>query len=1096
MDLAAEASSSSYRFVAGAQFAQGAAAVNPEAVVPIGSGASDAGDVTLSGHISYSNIGIPTYINGVLTYPQVDVPTIVRTGTGYIDMVAAGDIKWLDALSPAAVYTAGTVAPNASDFTAPMLPADYIGGVSTNGFVTTPTWATDGGALTLSAGRDIIGVETPVDSELLATNIGVVDAQTLGSNSPSMAQFWSPWYIPLGQTTGQVATPFETSADGVQNSAYVNYGTFFQGVGALGGGNVTVTSGRNTYDLSISLPETIQVSGGRFAGDSAPAAHYYGGGDLSVTVGNNLYSSDFYVGRGTGTVRVIGSVLTDTANPITGQSVGAYDIGFDVNGLPVAATTSAFFTPAPLLLAEQDGYITVQTGGSLTLGGVFQPTRMPLGLYPYYPLTDLPAGSGSGFDSFGANSGVSVMAAGGDLALLDALPPSISSSTFISLQTKSPDNILPPSLEAISVAGDLTIGNNQAFNTAYRLYPSADGNLVLAAGQTLTTAFTSSSGGALTLNVDSIGMTDATTFGDVSLYNILGTPTPTTLAEPLHADDPDPALILAGDDIIGNFKLIKPGMMEAGRDILDTSFTGQNNSVDDVTSIIAGRDIRSTNVIDGTTYPLNGFAVANASQTPAGVSLFELYGPGQFEVAAGRNLGPFLVHPYSDINGGILAVGDGANIGTIKNAQGVTTSGIVPYLPVEGANITTLFGVGNGVDYSAAVSAYVDPAGAGAAQDIDYLSDIAGYLGLSPSAAWTAFQAMPAQQRDLLVDRAFLDFLTQVATDYRDPQSPYFDRYARAYNAIATLFPASEGYTDNNTGGSNGASVTVQTGNLWMARSRIETQTGGDIDILGPGGGVTVGANQTDKISPSQEGILTLQGGSISTYTDGSVQLYQSRIFTEQGGDIDMFSANGDLNAGKGPKSSAAYPPLQLICDTDGYCRVSPAGLVTGAGIGALLTLPGQDPSQSNATLTAPHGTVDAGAAGIRVAGNFNIIALQVLNAFNINVGGKSQGLPTVAEVNVGALTAAGSAASSAVQMAEQISRQGQNSQPSIITVTVLGFGSETLASDSAGAPATASAVTPESEYDAHSPLKVLGLGKLGASQLNQLTATERKNLL
>jgi hypothetical protein len=34
------------------------------------------------------------------------------------------------------------------------------------------------------------------------------------------------------------------------------------------------------------------------------------------------------------------------------------------------------------------------------------------------------------------------------------------------------------------------------------------------------------------------------------------------------------------------------------------------------------------------------------------------------------------------------------------------------------------------------------------------------------------------------------------------------------------------------------------------------------------------------------------------------------------GGVIDLFSANGDLNAGKGPKSKAAYPPLKLITGT------------------------------------------------------------------------------------------------------------------------------------------------------------------------------------
>ncbi|MEJ0004663.1 MAG: filamentous hemagglutinin family protein [Pararobbsia sp.] len=46
--------------------------------------------------------------------------------------------------------------------------------------------------------------------------------------------------------------------------------------------------------------------------------------------------------------------------------------------------------------------------------------------------------------------------------------------------------------------------------------------------------------------------------------------------------------------------------------------------------------------------------------------------------------------------------------------------------------------------------------------------------------------------------------------------------------------------------------------------------------------------------------------------------------------------------------------------------------------------------------LLAPRGTVDAGAAGIRVSGNLNVAALHVLNADNIQVQGKStiDGIP------------------------------------------------------------------------------------------------------
>lgn len=1087
MDLVAEASSSSYRFVAGAKFAAAAAGsvapVDPEAVVSIGSlGGAVSGDVTLDDHISYLNTAFPAAIYNSATssyvtyYPRIDVPTIIRTGTGSMDLIAAGNIEWHDALSPAAVYTAGTVAANAAGFTVPTLPTSYTSGLSINGLVNAPTWATGGGALTLSAGRDIIGIETPVDSELISTFSGTANAQTLGDNSPSVAQFWSAWYT--------------TAAGGVQNSAYINYATFFQGVGALGGGNVTVTSGRNTYDLSVSLPETIQVSGGRFAGDQAPTANYYGGGNLSVAVGGDLYSSTFYVGRGSGLIRVVGSVLTDQANPITGQATGVFASqwagtskgGFSSGAVPIALTGLSNYTPLPLLLAEQDSYITLMAGGSIALGGIFQPTRLPVANYPYYPLSYLPAGAGSGFDSFGAKSGVTLLASSGDITLVDALPPTLARLSGQPAASTLPDNLLPPTLEAISVAGNVTIGDAGALNVPYSLYPSASGNLVLAAGKTLSTAFVLNDSG-LVLTLNAIQMADASLSGGVPLYDELGTPTPAALASPLHADDANSALLYAGLDIIGSFKLIKPAKVEAGRDILDTVFTGENNSAGDVTSIIAGRDIGSTNLINGTTYLLGSGGVSPGQTSgPGGASVFALYGPGEFLVSAGRNLGPFLASPYSgEGGGGIFAVGDGSNTGGT----------VLPYLPVAGANVTALFGVAPSMDFVAAIANYIDPATANV-EGIKYLPDIAKILGVSEDQAWAAFQALSPVKQKLVVERAFLDFLTQVNTDYSNKASPYYQQYARAYQTIATLFPASLGYTDNNTGGGNGASVTVHTGELSMAHSLIETQTGGDINLLGPGGNALVGSNSADNLSPSQQGVLTLQGGAIRSYTDGSVQVYQSRIFTEQGGNVELFSANGDLNAGKGPKSASAYPPLRLVCDVDGYCRVSPAGLVTGAGVGALLSVPGQDPLQSNVVLSAPHGTVDAGAAGIRSANDLNIVALQVLNAFNIQVGGVTTGLSFVAAPNIGALTTA-SNATAATQQAALPAQTSNSDRPSIIIVEVLGYGGGGDPGENQPNDDRRKIDGRQGSYDMRSRFQVVGAGNVSATEATQLANERRK---
>ncbi|MBX4378107.1 filamentous hemagglutinin family protein, partial [Mycobacterium tuberculosis] len=87
----------------------------------------------------------------------------------------------------------------------------------------------------------------------------------------------------------------------------------------------------------------------------------------------------------------------------------------------------------------------------------------------------------------------------------------------------------------------------------------------------------------------------------------------------------------------------------------------------------------------------------------------------------------------------------------------------------------------------------------------------------------------------------------------------------------------------------------------------------------------------------------------------------------------------------------------------------------------------------------APLGTIDAGEAGIRVSGNINLAALQVLNAANIQVQGESKGLPVLASVNVNALASASAAANSASQAAPDVMRKSQDearrNQPSVISV-------------------------------------------------------------
>ena len=131
-------SSFSYDFVAGAYFpANGAGRRIPNAVVAATTAVdvnnNTIDSVTIDGHTSYAN----PIVNSSIT-PTINVPTLVRTGTGSITVVAAGDVEFLDTTAPGAIYTAGAATATPSDFSAPVMSIQYI--AKQNGLVSTPSW--------------------------------------------------------------------------------------------------------------------------------------------------------------------------------------------------------------------------------------------------------------------------------------------------------------------------------------------------------------------------------------------------------------------------------------------------------------------------------------------------------------------------------------------------------------------------------------------------------------------------------------------------------------------------------------------------------------------------------------------------------------------------------------------------------------------------------------------------------------------------------------------------------------------------------------------------------------------------------------------
>ena len=296
---------------------------------------------------------------------------------------------------------------------------------------------------------------------------------------------------------------------------------------------------------------------------------------------------------------------------------------------------------------------------------------------------------------------------------------------------------------------------------------------------------------------------------------------------------------------------------------------------------------------------------------------------------------------------------------------------------------------------------------------------------------------------------AYFNELKMSGRDYNNKAAPDSGSYRRGFAALDLLFPAASYVGDIDLSGAliNGIFINGQ----------ITTVRGGNIQLLAPGGPITVG--QPNGTASLNSGITTVREGSISTYSAGSVEVNQSRLATLGGGAIIIWAGNTDpakvpnppfdkianIDAGKGSKTELVAPPqLFLIDDPTAVIGLDPAAVATGNGIATLPAVKGAPPSDID--LIAPDGTVNASDAGIRVSGSFSVAALHVVTNGNVTVAGQSVGIPTVAAPNVGGLTAASNTAGSSSNAAEQVANQAatqtqQQEFPSLITVEVLGYG-------------------------------------------------------
>jgi filamentous hemagglutinin family protein len=161
-----------------------------------------------------------------------------------------------------------------------------------------------------------------------------------------------------------------------------------------------------------------------------------------------------------------------------------------------------------------------------------------------------------------------------------------------------------------------------------------------------------------------------------------------------------------------------------------------------------------------------------------------------------------------------------------------------------------------------------------------------------------------------------------------------------------------------------GANLNVTTtGDLTMTSTKIanESLLGGI--TLNVGGTLDVGGEFTTFGDPSSpKGIFTTSGGNISVTANENVNVNGSRIATYDGGNIDVKSLTGDVDAGAGGAGYVTLQALQLDPVTQQLVGI-PA-TIPGSGILAT-TVVGSDAALGNITVNTPNGSINASSGGI-----------------------------------------------------------------------------------------------------------------------------------
>ncbi|CAD5201817.1 filamentous haemagglutinin family protein [Pseudomonas sp. FEN] len=1049
--------------------------------------------------------------------------SVIRTGAADLTLSAGGSLS-MDSLF--GVYTAGTSSSptytnDPYNLPKPRNPqgtvlSNPLGGYESlvNGGADSVyrAWYPDaGGNLTIKVGGDLTGnILTPVV-------FGVRPWGDAGYDSASVADWlWR-------QGSGTVNTGTSTQA----TAWWINFGSYtassdpnhtadqmigFTGFGTLGGGNLDVQVGGNAGLLNTmagnALDGNVNPRNQGLVLAVASTGRVMADGSLQLTGGGNLSL------RVAGALNPAGIVTQDDQNGVVTNLRGQAQLLSDSSGTLALVYGSNGRTQAP---GETRGYTSFNSTRSVAAGGltlvpgdatfdlstlgdqvvqtVVDPGRVTSVSATPYTLGDGTQGNGlSWFSLWTDRTAIHLFSAGGNLTPYVQGGLSDNAAVYPSILSAVADNGSLYFADAANVSNNLTIAN------ALTLAPSANsqlqllaadsiygGNLTIsqssAAPSVLATpvrpAFIATQGSVPVAGASNLSPDGNTVFNNNYPLFAFG---PNSASGQWNADAQPARFYALSGDLVG----VRSGRTVTFTEPSDSRFGQTWYEGGGAVWMQAGRDIVSSGTLpagenNGTGYQ----AVGNlfVQNNPTDIS----------QVSAGRDI---LYSNFNVAGPGTLVVSAGRNILMADKTSITSLGAVVPGDSRPGASIVMQAGVGpNGPDYQAFIAPYLDPSNQAQAgtplasqpgkvvktydtELVAWLGERYGFTG-SVDEARAYYAALPPQQQDIFARSVYFAELKAAGREYNLVGGVRQGSYLRGREAIAALFPEKD---------VAGNPILYQGAITLYGPSGVHTNFGGDIQMLAPGGGLVFGIEGA--APPSTAGIITQGQGNIQLFAQDSILLGQSRVMTTFGGSITAWSAAGDINAGRGSKTTVVYTPPKRVYDSWGNVTLSPVVPSTGAGIATLNPIPEVLPGDID--LIAPLGTIDAGEAGIRVSGNVNIAALQVVNAANIQVQGKSSGVPVVASVNTGAITSASAAATSAAQAADNVARQQQASArqnlPSVFSVQVLSFGQERLEPSRDGASRTPT-------YNPDSPVQVLGAGPLSEQARARLTEEERGNL-